>query len=366
MGMNRKAAVSLLLIAVMGLFAVACGGGGSDSSGTSEEASGGGGGSVTIDLGEGQSVEAEKGKQLKVGLFLAGTVTRYMQAFDSGVHAAADEFGYDVETFDPAFDPTKQFNQMQTSLTTNPDIDAAIAVPLNPDQACKLLSETAPASEVVVVVSVNAICGRGGNAPEEMWQPGTLAFNDADNTIPYREGWLRAIGERLTKPTKIALFLGPPLIQDTIAIEGALKAVEPEFPDMEIVTKLRTDYTTPDALAQTQTMLRANPDIEGIISPYSDTTSGILTALEEEGKAGKVKVFDIGASKFALQAIKEGKVELTVPFTPYTAGYEAMTALHEAFEGEQPERLLPGLKYGSIEEPLIITKSNLDAAEPQF
>lgn len=365
MGNIRRAILGLVLVAALAMVATACGGGGGSTSGSTEAAESGGG-SVAIDLGEGKSIEVEKGKKLKVGLFLAGTVTRYMQAFDSGVHAAAEEFGYDVETFDPAFDPTKQFNQMQTSLTTNPDIDAAIAVPLNPDQACKMLSETAPASEVVVVVSVNAICGRGGNAPEEMWQPGTLAFNDADNTIPYREGWLRAIGERLDKPTKIALFLGPPLIQDTIAIEGALKTVGPEFPNMEIVTKLRTDYTTPDALAKTQTMLRANPDVEGIISPYSDTTSGILTALEEEGKAGEVKVFDIGASKFALQAIKEGKIELTVPFTPYTAGFEALTALHEAFEGEAPSRLLPGLKYGSIEEPLIVTKSNLDAVEPQF
>jgi ABC-type sugar transport system substrate-binding protein len=86
---------------------------------------------------------------------------------------------------------------------------------------------------------------------------------------------------------------------------------------------------------------------------------GIVRAVQNAGKDGKIKVISVDGNKDALQSVKQGELSATVAQYPYAIGQMGMEACKAAAGGRQ----LPA----NVEAPvLLVTKDVADKAISNF
>lgn len=369
MRMRRLRVVSCLaLVALLALVAFA--GCGSDESSSSDDSGSSSARTVSIDVGTGTPIEVDTDKP-KIGmLWTSGNL--FLQAFEKGAKEEAERRGVDLTVLDSKFDAVRQMQQAQNVLQQK-KFDALIVVPLDGNALCPVMTRQAPEQGIPVVSAVVAMCNRG-TKPEgdEIWSPGTIAHSGQQITLDAGRSFYKAVNERVGSDGRrhvAALVMGPPLIVGTIASEKSLEQVEEagEIPNLDVKYRVNTDYTTPDGLARVQTLLQAHPEIDTIMSTYSDITVGAIKAVQAAGLSDKVKVYDQGASGQSLAAIKAGDLELTTATNPFSFGVSAVKAVVDAFEGKRVERWHggygPGSRFGN---PLVIDRSNVDDYRPEY
>ena len=98
-----------------------------------------------VDLGDGKSVTVGC-EPLKIAFLSAATNNVYLQAGIRGAEDAATAVGAEIETFDANWSPATQFNQAQNVLTGG-QFNAILAEMNDGNQACKILTEDAPAEK---------------------------------------------------------------------------------------------------------------------------------------------------------------------------------------------------------------------------
>jgi ribose transport system substrate-binding protein len=358
-GSPRARRAGLPLAALLAAAALAAAGCGASSSS-------GGGAQVKVDVGAGQPISVPKGKP-KVAFF-SWINNSYTRAYSTRVQQQAKAKGMSIDYFDSGGDPQKQFNQIQNAILRR-TYNAFIVLPVDGKLECKPLSSMAPKAGIVVEVSVLPICNRDLNPATAagQWQPGTLSSEGAENLVAYKVGWLREVQARLTGAKQIGIVAGVPLQGNWLSMQQALG----QFPQIKskVVAAAHTDFTTPQALAQTQTMLRAHPNVDLIISMASDITRGVVRALQSAGKAGKVKVVDLGGSADSVAQIKAGNLDFTVPYDPIGNADVAVGTVADAFAGKQVPRYVddfPATRLGTQDQPLAIDKANVDSFRSQY
>ena len=100
--------------------------------------------------------------------------------------------------------------------------------------------------------------------------------------------------------------------------------------------------------------LQADPKIDAIWTLGAAQAIDAVDAIDQLGKAGKVANASLGLSVNALQALRDGKLQLIADMQPYLDGYYGLVAAYQyAKYGMLPAgEILTG--------PLMITKDNVD------
>lgn len=352
----------LVMIACLGL-AVHSGCGDDDSDSNDGAAQDGG---VAIDVGQGDPIEVSTSRP-RIAFFSAGASNLYLRAYNDGVAEEAERRGFEVTTFDSQFDAARQLDQVQNGLQQD-RFDAFLVVALDGNLMCPVLTRQAPAAGIPVVTSLTPICDRGLR-PEgpEQWAPGTVAHVQNDSTVTEAEAWLDAIAERRTGRHTAAILSGPPLLTVSLAIKQAVEQAQEAHPDLDFRYIIDTDFTTPDGLAKTQTLLQAHPEVDTVISIYSDLTVGAIRAVKAAGREAEVQIFDQAGSEQSIAAVRAGDLEMTTAHTPHSNGVAAVTAVADAFAGREVERYIGVYPEGaSSGNPLVIDAENADEFEPQY
>lgn len=371
-----RALGALAIFLAIAIGVAACGSSGSDStSGGSTASSGSGegggeattasseeGGKATIDLGTSE-LEVEK-KTPKIGYFAYG-LSAYELSYKAEIEEM-DKEGSDVTWVEAKFDAATQLKQLQTALTTG-EYEAWIVEALDAEGSCHLLSEQAPEQEIVVSVIVTPTCGKSEEPwGEGVWSPGTLNFvSDTANVT-----WLTNVFKKekeilgIGPSTKVAFINGPDIAAQAKAVGKAVKAA-----GIEPVETVAGDYTAPTAQKLTQGILSRNPEIEVIIDGYEGATPGIIAALKEAGKGpGEVMIGDVGgSSEISIPNIKAGWLAVSAAYDPKVTAKIAIEEVEAAFNGEQGPRFIPAdPPGGSVNDPLLVTKENVNTFEPTY
>lgn len=310
-----------------------------------------------IDLGGGKSIKGGCGK-LKIAVVIAASNNVYLQANIQAAKDAAAKNGADLEVFDANWSPVTQFNLIQNAITSG-KYHAILTGTYEGEQYCKQVTETAPASNMMVLVANSPACGRSTNEGDQLWAPGTLAFvGGTQGRGPYRD-WFFEVAAQNPGPKKVAVITGPDAIANTINTNLAIEDVQKKYPDFKIVGVVRTDYSVKQGYEKFTPFLQANRDLDILISNYSDMTRGAIQAITQAGLAGKIKVYDFGGNKWAFEAVRRGELISTKTMTPYAEYYKGVEGLAAAWRGETVPRYLPL-------ESVMITKDNIDKYKPEF
>jgi ribose transport system substrate-binding protein len=319
---------------------------------------------VAVDVGTSTPVQLPKGK-LKVGIFMNALANAWTKQISDNAQKQAQSYGWDVTVLDAGFNPTTQLNQMQDAATKK-TYDAWVVVPIDGSAECKMMSETAPAANIVVITVGTVICGRDGKSGQENWQPGTYAFAGVGETIDYQRAWYAALAKQYTGDTTFAVAVGP----DGNGFAEVSKQAAQEFatanPNFKFIGYIRNDYTAPTTFTAAQAFLQAHKDIGLVLSTYSpDMSQGVVKALESLQLAGKTQMSDIGGAQFDVEQIKKGTIQLTMPYYPATQGKQSVEAIMDAQNAATPKRIYDENPGGVAAAP-VITKANIDSYTPQF
>ena len=84
-----------------------------------------------------------------------------------------------------------------------------------------------------------------------------------------------------------------------------------QYPDMKMVAQQSANWSQTEAFTKMESILQANPDIQGVIAGNDTMAMGALAALEAAGRTD-VKVVGFDGSNDVRDAIKAGKIVATV------------------------------------------------------
>ena len=149
--------------------------------------------------------------------------------------------------------------------------------------------------------------------------------------------------------------------------------IKEKYPNIEIVDiRYTSGGSTEDALKQTQELITRYPNIKGVVAVASTTVPGVVRAVEQVNKAGKIAVIGYGSPVTVKPYIKSGVMKESILWDPEALGFLTywagmQLALGEEFKEENiieglksPVQYYPQQKMLLLGDPMIIDISNVD------
>jgi ribose transport system substrate-binding protein len=142
--------------------------------------------------------------------------------------------------------------------------------------------------------------------------------------------------------------------------EGFISALKEKYPNIELISSDQYSGATRDTAkrASENLLSRFGDNVQGIFTPNESSTAGMLLALKDIGKAGKVTFIGFDASDTFIEAIRSNQLQGIVLQNPFNMGFLAVHTMVDHLLGKPVEqRIDTGVT--------LVTRDNLDAAETQ-
>ena len=132
------------------------------------------------------------------------------------------------------------------------------------------------------------------------------------------------------------------------------------YPGIELTSSNQFAGATRDTAktAAENLLNRFGDDLDGMFTPNESSTAGALLALEDAGRAGKIRFIGFDSSEIFVQAMRAGKLHGIVVQNPFRMGELGVKTLLDHLRGKPIEkRVDTGVT--------LITPANLDEPESQ-
>ena len=262
--------------------------------------------------------------------------------------AAAEKLGYTATVGAHKGDTNTESNLIDTAIT-NKSV-AIILDPANADGSVGAVKKAVAAG--IPVILVNAEINQEGLAKAQ------LVSNNALGAALGATQWVGAVGD---KGKYVELF-GAPSDNNAATRSNGYETVLTQYPGLEKVASEVADWDRTKGHDKMQSMLQANPDINGVISGNDEMALGAIAALKEAGKIANVKVGGFDGSPVAVAAIKAGELQYTVlqPVAVFSeeAVKQADSSIKTGATGAKSEK--------QLFDCLLITKDNVDKYSAPF
>lgn len=147
--------------------------------------------------------------------------------------------------------------------------------------------------------------------------------------------------------------------------------MEDVYPKLDLVSIIPTDEDQQEAFVQTQNLIQAYPDLDGIVALSTVAVPGAARAIELLKVSGDVKLYGLGLPNDINQYLKNGSVQLGTLWNPEELGYLTVYVAKDLHDGVE---ILSGQSYGDLApievneeeavvimgKPLDFTKDNVD------
>src|SRR3954471_13366236 len=141
---------------------------------------------------------------------------------------------------------------------------------------------------------------------------------------------------------------------------GFLQEMKQKFPNIELISIDQYAGATRDTAKRASENLlnRFGDDVQGIFCPNESTTAGMLSALQDIGKAGKVMFVGFDTSQMFIDAMSAKQLHGIVVQNPFNMGYLGVKTMVESLQGKPVEkRIDTGVT--------MITPDNMNSSETQ-
>lgn len=350
--MRPKRMLPILLLVVLALGVSGCGGDDEEAAPEETAATAPAQGELnTEDIGPTKDVIPE-GDTVEVAFFTVAGNT-YLEASLEEMRKVAEKHGANITLFDSAFDPAKQFNQVQDATATG-KYDAFIIVALDTagivpaiedalDAGIKVVATDTPIGPDLTTTDIQ-VEGVSGS----IVRPASLVAEDHAEIIKSTcEG----------KDNCVAVWI--PGVLATVFDQAQKKVFDQlakDNPQIKFIVGPEGGYTTEPAFRAMQDILQANKHIDIVVSA-DQMIQGVEQAAEDAGRTGEMVLVGGGASTPAVQAVREDRWYATPTFVPRDEGREAMEMAIIAARGgtiENPGRF--SLDYTEL--PRTISQDN--------
>ncbi len=221
-------------------------------------------------------------------------------------------------------------------------IDGIAISPVDPVNQTPMINEV---SKQVLVITQDS------DAP----QSDRACYIGTDNRAAGRQAG-ELIKEALPNGGKIMIFVGHRDAQNAKerfeGIKDVLAGSKVEILDLRTddVDRVRAKSNVADTLVK-------YPDIAGLVGLWAYNGPAILSAVEDAGKVGKVKIVTFDEEDQTLAGVKSGAISATVVQQPYEFGYRAIKMMAAVLGGDRS--VIPANKQAFV-ETLVIRKDDVD------
>ncbi|KAB0681382.1 D-ribose ABC transporter substrate-binding protein [Aureimonas leprariae] len=260
----------------------------------------------------------------------------------------AEDMGYKAAVSAHKGDTNTESTLIDTAITNK---SAAIILdPANADGSVGAVKKAVDAG--IPVILVNAEINQEGLAKAQ------LVSNNAQGAAIGAQAWQEAIGD---KGKYVELF-GNPADNNAATRSNGYETVLTQYPDLQKAGREVANWDRTQGYQKMQSLLQANPDINGVISGNDEMALGAIAALKEAGKLAQVKVGGFDGSPDAVAAVKAGEMQYTVLQPVATFSAEAV---------RQADKVIKGGSTGVDTEKqlfdcVLITKDNADKYTAPF
>ncbi len=269
---------------------------------------------------------------------------QFWQAVKSGAEKASKEFGVKITFEGPETESQvdKQIEMLQAALGKKPQ--ALCFAALDSKAAIPLLQKAKDAN--IPVVGFDS--GVDSDIPISTAATDNLAA--AALAADKMAGLIGDSGE-------VALIVHDQTSRTGIdRRDGFLNQMKSKHPNVTIVD---TQYGGGDQLKSTdlaKAIIQAHPNLKGFFGANEGSIIGVLNAVKETNKAGKIVVIGYDSGQQQLTAIKDGTEAGAITQDPIGIGYKCVEAAVKALKGEAvPKTIDTGFHW--------YDKTNIDSAE---
>jgi ribose transport system substrate-binding protein len=141
---------------------------------------------------------------------------------------------------------------------------------------------------------------------------------------------------------------------------GFIEQIKQQFPEIELISTDQYAGATRDTAKRASENLlnRFGDEVQGIFTPNESSTAGMLSALQDIGKAGQVSFVGFDASQLFIDAINADQLHGIVVQNPFNMGYLGVRTMVDSLLGRPVQ---PKIDTGVM----LVTKDNLSASEVQ-
>ena len=290
------------------------------------------------------SVGCRRSDKKRIGVVPKAVAHVFWQSVHAGAVAAGREADVEIEWIGP---PQETDFSRQIEIVDSMINGRVNGIVLAPTEATALVNVVERAGKAGIPV---AIFDSGINTEQY------VSFVSTNN---YEAGVLAAkkLAELLDSKGKIAVVKMVPGSSSTMQREqGFEDTLAKEFPEIEIAAEQYCMSSRARALAVSENMLTANPDLDALFASAEPGTVGAAKAIQSRGLAGKVKFVGFDFSDTIEKDLRAGVIDALVVQDPFNIGYTAVKVVVEKLNGGTPGK--------RVETPVhVVTLAELDRPE---
>ncbi|MFC4101594.1 substrate-binding domain-containing protein [Paenibacillus xanthanilyticus] len=269
----------------------------------------------------------------------------FWQVLQDGIHEAANEFGVQVEIVGPdnETDVEGQIRILEQAASDRPDAIVLAATELN---------RLVPAARQAVDDGVELLTVDSGIEPDL-----ASTMIATDNVAAGKAAGAELLS-LLERPSQVAIISFVRNSASQLDREQGVKSVLAAHPDIELLGTYYSEGYEQRAYETTLALLRAHPNLRGIVGLNEPSSVGAGRAIDEAGLAGRVKLIGFDSSEAEVRQLERGIMHATVIQKPFQMGYLSVKTALETLRGKRVPRRID---TGSV----VVTKRNMYEEENQ-
>jgi ribose transport system substrate-binding protein len=292
-------------------------------------------------------------KKLKIAVIPKGTTHEFWKSIHAGSNKAAQELaaqGNEIEVIwkGPLREDDREQQIQVVEGFAAQGVNGIVLAPLDNRALVRPVSDAQRAGVPTVIID-------SGLESEEI-----VSFVATDNR---KGGSLAAerMGQLLNGKGKVLVLRYAEGSASTTEREaGFLETIKEKFPEIELVSTDQYAGATRDTAKRASENLlnRFGDMVQGIFTPNESSTAGMLLALQDIGKAGKVSFVGFDSSQTFIDAINANQLHGIIVQNPFNMGYLGVKTMVDSLLGKPVDRKIDtGV--------MLVTKENMQSAEVQ-
>jgi ribose transport system substrate-binding protein len=272
-------------------------------------------------------------KKLTIGVIPKGTTHEFWKSIHAGAIKAAREFtsqGTEVELNwkGPLREDDREQQIQVVEGFTSQGVNGIVLAPLDSRALVRPVEEAKRAGVPTVIID-------SGLESTEI-----VSFVATDNR---KGGTLAAdrMGQLLHGKGKVLLLRYQEGSASTEEREaGFIQRLKEQFPGITLISSDQYAGPTRDTAKRASENLinRYGDDLQGVFTPNESSTAGMLLALQDVNKAGKVAFVGFDASDTFIEAMKAKQLDGIVVQNPFNMGYLGVRTMVESLLGKTVEK----------------------------
>ncbi|MFL9500203.1 sugar ABC transporter substrate-binding protein [Rhodopseudomonas palustris] len=267
------------------------------------------------------------------------------EAWYAGLKKELEPYGVKVVVRDPNWSTSAGAQALTTLISEKP----AVIVIHNPDVQtyAKLMQRAEKEGIYVIQVNMGSVY-RSSAFVGANWIE--IGERNAEAVVKACQG----------KSNKIAIVQGALSAATSAYTLKGVENVLAKHPEIKVVSSQAADWDAAKAKAITQTVLKQNPDLCGIVGFWDGMDNGTAAAVKEAGLTGKVFVATTGGGerKGACELVKSGAFDLNLSFDAPTQAAQMAGTIKWLLSSGAKAGSVKGSEYTTL---VPITKDNADS-----